>query len=86
MFNLHICSQKVELISKKHSVVIKITTISSINRNIFIVHMCMKIKIVLCSPLLVGFRLLTLSLKEHDPITKLHGQLVSKYCLNNTYI
>lgn len=46
--------------------------------------MCMTIKIVLFSPRLVALRLLTLSFKEHDPITKLHEQSVTKYCLNNT--
>lgn len=49
-------------------------------------HMCMTIKTFLCSSCLVGLRLLTLSLKEHESITKLHEQSVIKYCLNNTDI
>lgn len=46
----------------------------------------MTIKTVLCSPCLVSFRLLTSSLQEHDPTTKLHELFFSKYCLNNTNI
>lgn len=48
--------------------------------------MCMTIKTVFCLPHLVGFRLLTLSLQEHDPITKFYEQIFSKYYLNNTDI